>query len=243
MDGQFSILLIATLLTACGQKTISSVKFKSDILKIEQLAPNTFQHTTYMETETWGTVSCNGMIYIDHDEAIVFDTPPTDEASKELISWIGASKIKAVVVTHFHIDCLGGLRTFHNEGIASYSTKQTIKLAKKNLEPVLPRNTFQREEEFEIGEEIVLAKYFGEGHTKDNIIGYVEKEKTLFGGCLVKSLNAPKGFLGDADVMAWPRTIRKLKNEIPNLEIVIPGHGKSGGTELLDYTINLFTEK
>ena len=32
----------------------------------------------------------------------------------------------------------------------------------------------------------------------------------------------------------------RIKKELPNLEIIIPGHGKNGGEALLDYTIQLF---
>ena len=40
--------------------------------------------------------------------------------------------------------------------------------------------------------------YFGEGHTKDNIMGYFTEDQALFGGCLIKKVGASKGYLGDA---------------------------------------------
>jgi metallo-beta-lactamase class B len=39
---------------------------------------------------------------------------------------------------------------------------------------------------------------------------------------------------------AWSETVSRLKQQYADARIVIPGHGKSGGTELFDYTINLF---
>jgi metallo-beta-lactamase class B len=41
----------------------------------------------------------------------------------------------------------------------------------------------------------------------------------------------------------WSKTVSKLKAKYPDTQIIIPGHGKSGGTALLDYTIKLFEQK
>lgn len=86
----------------------------------------------------------------------------------------------------------------------------------------------------------MLLKFFGEGHTSDDIVGYIPSEKALFGGCLIKSLKAGKGNLEDANINEWSTTVEMIKKEIPELAIVIPGHGKYGNEKLLDYTIELF---
>ena len=62
----------------------------------------------------------------------------------------------------------------------------------------------------------------------------------MFGGCLIKELNAGKGYLGDANVTDWSGTVEKVKMEYPNVKIIVPGHGEYGSKKLLDYTINLF---
>ena len=49
--------------------------------------------------------------------------------------------------------------------------------------------------------------------------------------------------MGDANTDKWSETVRKIKLKYPNAKLVIPGHGKSGGTELFDYTIELFDLK
>lgn len=235
------ILFIALTIILNGCKSIQTTvsTYESETLKIERISNNVFQHTSYLKTRSFGDVPCNGMIYFNENEAIIFDTPTNREASHELIKWIGNKKIKAVIATHFHIDCLGGLEEFHLKNIDSYANYQTIALAKEHNK-TLPKFGFNHEKEFKIGKQKVLAKYFGEGHTKDNIIGYVPNEKVLFGGCLVKEVNATKGNLADATPSEWSKTIRKLKQALPEIDFVIPGHGKNGGTELLDYTIQLF---
>ena len=179
------------------------------------------------------------MVYLHGGEAIVFDTPTNNSASAELIEWIGKKYIKGVVVTHFHNDCLGGLAEFHQKGIPSYARQTTIALAKANKE-VVPTNSFEKNMELTIGGDPVHVKFFGQGHTVDNVVGYVPSNKTLFGGCLVKQMNASKGNLEDANVKQWANTVENIIREIPDLKLVVPGHGDPGGPELLEYTRQLF---
>src|SRR5690606_10460180 len=102
----------------------------------------------------------------------------------------------------------------------------------------IPQNGFDSFLELKIGNEKVTAEYFGEGHTKDNVIGYYPKEKAMFGGCLLKENGAGKGNLEDANESAWTQTVNNIFRKYPksSIKIVVPGHGRTGGNELLDYT-------
>jgi metallo-beta-lactamase class B len=216
--------------------------YESEKLKIEQLSENTFLHITYLKTETFGNVACNGLIVIDNGEAIIFDTPANNADSKALIDWVESalnSKVKGVVATHHHVDCLGGLNEFHKRKIPSYASNKTIELAKL-ANRALPQNGFDNQLELNVGNKQVVNAYFGEGHTKDNFIGYFPSEKVLFGGCLIKSVGASKGNLEDANVDEWSKTVERVRTKYSEAERIIPGHGKPGGQELLDYTIELF---
>ncbi len=228
--------------TACN-KNQSDIVYKSDTLKIIKLTPNTFVHHSYLQTESFGKVTSNGLIFNKNSEAVVFDTPTTDAVSEELMTWITVklnAEIKAVIATHSHEDCLGGLKAFHAAGIPSYSNQATQQLARE-ANRAIPTNGFQSQLELIVGGEKISCIFVGEGHTVDNIIGYIPTEKVLFGGCLVKSLGASKGYVGEANVEEWPKTVEKIKNRFAETQHVIPGHGKSGDMELLDYTKELFT--
>jgi hypothetical protein len=48
-----------------------------------------------------------------------------------------------------------------------------------------------------------------------------------------------KGNLADADLKAWPNTIKKVMAKFPSARIVIPGHGDAGGLELLQHTLDV----
>lgn len=240
-----TILLSFTILSCNSPKEepfSPKVVYKSENLIITQVSKNCFEHTSFKQTDEWGKVPCNGLIVRDNGEAIVFDTPTTNNDSDELIKWVSNKlncKINAVIPTHFHDDCLGGLKTFHDKNIPSYAYYKTIEFAReKNY--VTPQNSIKDSLTLKVGNEVSFVKFFGEGHTKDNIIGYFPSENIMFGGCLIKELDAGKGYLGDANIEAWSNTVEKIKKQYPDVKVVIPGHGQFGDKKLLDYTIGLF---
>ncbi|MDO6519159.1 subclass B1 metallo-beta-lactamase [Zobellia uliginosa] len=236
------LLFFVTAFFSCKSQQ-HTLTYSSEDLKIIPLSKNSFVHISYLSTEDFGKVACNGLIYINHGQAVVFDTPTDNETSEELIRWITETKkqqIKAVVINHFHDDCLGGIEAFHELNIPSYASNTTIELAKKEENPV-PQIGFDTTNELTIGKQKIINRHFGEAHTKDNIVSYIPSEHLLFGGCALKSLNATKGYLGDANTNEWSNTIKKIKASYPDLKTAIPGHGEYGGIELLDYTISLFS--
>jgi len=216
--------------------------YHSETLAIYRVSPHAWVHVTSMEAGEWGRVSANGLIAATAGEAVVFDTPPDEAVSRELIDWITDTlgcRIVAVVPTHYHLDNLGGLDAFHRRGIPSHANRATIEMAERLGLPV-PRYGFDDLLELTVGDRRVYALYFGEGHTRDNIVGWFPSEKVLFGGCLVKEVGAGRGNLAEANPDAWPATVRLLRDEMSESRIVVPGHGLWGGMELLDYTIGLF---
>ena len=240
------IILISVTILNCGSKKRDDFKpkevYKSNDLIITQIAENSFVHTSFKQTNDFGKVPCNALIVRNSNEVIVFDTPTNDKNSEELIKWINETlncKINAIIPTHFHDDCLGGLKVFDENDIPSYAYFKTIELAKEN-NFVFPQNSFTDSIILKVGDENIIAKFFGEGHTKDNVVGYFPGENIMFGGCLIKELDAGKGYLGDANVKDWSNTVEGVKKEYPNVKIIVPGHGAYGDQKLLDYTIELF---
>lgn len=238
------IALLSFVVINCSAQHIFKPKvvYKSDDLIVTQISANAFEHTSYLQTQDFGRVPCNGLIAKNGNEVVIFDTPTNNKSADRLIEWINNKlncRINAVIATHFHDDCLGGLNSFHQKNIASYAYFKTIEFAKaKNF--TVPQNSFSEPLMLKLGKAQVTATFFGEGHTKDNVIGYFPSEDIMFGGCLIKELNASKGFLGDANVAAWSTTVEKVKKDYPKVKLIIPGHGERGDAKLLDYTINLF---
>jgi len=234
------LLLVWALSPLMSQKTQTA--YSSEDLKIIPLTDHSFLHITYLEVPEYGRVACNGLVYLNSGEAIVFDTPTDDKVSRELIRWIRETKehqVTAVVINHFHVDCVGGLSAFHELGIPSYANTLTQCLAKEKGNPV-PQQGFTDLLELQVGKEKVINRFFGEAHSSDNIASYIPSESLLFGGCAVKSMGAGKGNLADANETTWSGTMGKIKTAYPKVRIVVPGHGDPGGIELLEYTQKMF---
>lgn len=234
------------LLFSCSTKheTPDDVQVLSPDLRVERLTDHVYLHVSMLQTDNFGKVACNGLVYIKNNEALVFDTPTNDSLSELLIAWIEEDQnaaIKGLIVNHFHVDCTGGIEAFHQHGIASYGSKLTQEIAIARGEGVVQKtfsgNTFKMT--FHNGP-VAECHVLGEAHTIDNIVTYLPKEKVLFGGCMIKSLTSGKGNLADATPGQWSRTVQHVKDAFPNASVIVPGHGKPGGTELLDYTIAMF---
>jgi glyoxylase-like metal-dependent hydrolase (beta-lactamase superfamily II) len=73
--------------------------------------------------------------------------------------------------------------------------------------------------------------YFpGAGHTRDNIAVWLPRQRVLHGGCFLKSSTVGDlGYVRDADLGAWPASLRRLDAAYPARGIVVPGHGSIAG--------------
>jgi metallo-beta-lactamase class B len=245
---QILFLLCCGVFSLCAfaqnaANSTSSVVYRSPLLEVEQITPHTFVHRSFLQTDDFGKVSCNGLLIQVGEEVMIFDSPTANESSQELIHWVQQeleSKLVAIVPTHFHSDCLGGLQAFHEAGIPSHALDLTLELASASKATV-PQHGFTQATQFLIGGKEVWVSFFGEGHTRDNVVGYFSQDHVLFGGCLIKEMNANKGYLGDANVEAWYKTVQQVKDAFPLVNWVVPGHGKVGDASLLDYTIRIFS--
>jgi metallo-beta-lactamase class B len=242
IPGLLTLAFLSALITECIAQT--EIKINDD-LWLEPISKNVFVHVSVMHSEQFGRVLANGLIYIHGNEAVIMDTPPTDKQSRELLDWLKKNyadvKVKAIIVNHFHADCLGGLKAFHDEGIESWShalSPELLKVKKDTFE--VPQKTFTEFVTLHVGGKKVECYYPGEAHTRDNIVAWVEEEKVIFGGCMVKAVNAGKGNLADANVGEWSRSIERVASRYPAAKIIVPGHGAHGGMELLKFTLELF---
>jgi metallo-beta-lactamase class B len=163
IGGIISLFFLSTILLGCKEAASKKEVYQSEKLLITQISAHVYEHISYLETESFGKVPCNGMIVCNKNEAVVFDTPTDNESSSELIDWITSTlkcKIKAIIPTHYHIDNLGGLDKFHSQGIPSYAYQKTIQIAKKDGLPV-PQQGFDPFLELEVGGERVMWIFWG----------------------------------------------------------------------------------
>jgi metallo-beta-lactamase class B len=114
----------------------------------------------------------------------------------------------------------------------------TAELAERDGNPV-PQRTCADEYRLSLDGVDLELRYFGGGHTRDNIVVWLPRPKVLFGGCLIKRKGGSAGYTAEADLAAWPDTVRKVIAAFPEAMVVVPGHGAPGTVELLDYTVAL----
>ncbi len=241
----FAFLLIARLIEApnCCAETIKL----SDDVQIEKLQEGVWRHITVSNYPGFGPVPANGLIIANDAGAILIDTGWTSEQTAKILDWIENDlhrKTTCVVVTHSHTDRMGGISEVMRRHIRTVSSQRTAVFAKAAGLPV-PTETFDKKLDLHLGSEtIVQLRYPGAGHSVDNIIAWLPRQKILYGGCLIKAAKDKSlGYTKDADLDEWPKTVARVENEFPDAQVVIPGHGDIGGRNLLSHTIELFQAK
>jgi len=240
-------LLLLPIFSNAQSLQIGAEEIVSEDLKIKRIAEHTYLHLSYMNTEQYGRIESNGGIIVLQDEAMIYDTPHNNEITLQLVEWISSQgwSITGVVASHFHFDGMGGLPVFHELGIPTYGHLLSPELSySSDYQLIPPENLFDGKLKLSFGDQQVAVEYYGPGHSSDNIVLWFPQDRVLFGGCMVKSLHAGKGNLEDANVDQWSNTVTKIKQEYADsVRIVVPGHGKHGGVDLLDKTIDMFSNQ
>ena len=162
------------------------------------------------------------------------------------------------IITGFHQDNLGGAEVLYSRDIPVYGPELTATLVKeqgpelialmmnslkdnenpkyyegyRNLTLLPPDHTFPIEEglTLDIGGESFEVYFPGESHTVDNTIVYLRNKNILFGGCMFKGLMYQNpGYMGYANMEAWPVSVEKVIDTFPDTRVAIPGAWKHGG--------------
>jgi len=233
------ILLFLTAVSLFAQEPKIKISDDLDLVKISEHA---WMHTSYVDFTGYAHFPANGLIYMEDDSAFIMDTPWNDDQTRDLLHYLKNSlniDVKGVIVNHWHRDCMGGLQAVHEAGIPSIAYRLTAGLADSAGLPV-PRVIFNDSLTLQLGNAELICYFLGEAHAHDNIVVWMPTEKILFGGCMVKGLNWNSlGNLKDANVDAWPHTLRRCLEKFPEAEIVIQGHGPYGGLNLIHHTLDI----
>ncbi|HAY32988.1 MAG TPA: BlaB/IND/MUS family subclass B1 metallo-beta-lactamase [Ignavibacteria bacterium] len=233
----FILTLIFSLKNIFGQT-------KEENLKISHLTGDFYIYTTYSNYEG-NKIPANGMYVLTDSGAVLFDTPWDTTQFQPLLDSIKQKHDKNVIIciaTHWHSDRTEGLDYYKKQGIKTYTTVLTDELSKKNnkkrAEFLMMKDTV-----FTVGQHSFEVYYPGEGHTADNIIVWFESEKILYGGCLIKGVDATDlGYLGDANVLEYEETLKKVQRKCPDPEFIIVSHHDWDNNNSLEHSIKLAGE-
>lgn len=210
-------------------------------LNISHLTGDFYIYTTYNNYEG-SQIPANGMYLITNNGVVLFDTPWDSTQFQPLLDSIKLKHNKSVtlcIATHWHSDRTEGLDYYKQQGIKTYTTLLTDEWSKrfnkKRAEFIMTRDTV-----FKQGQYSFETYYPGEGHTADNIIIWFDKEKILYGGCLIKGADAENlGYLGDANITAYEATLKNVQKKCPDPKFIIISHSDWGNNNSLNHSIKL----
>ncbi len=213
-------------------------------LEISHLVGDFYIFTTYQAFKRI-IFPANGMYLLTAEGAVIFDTPWDKNQCQPLLDSIKAKHNQDAIMciaTHSHADRTGGFEFYQKKGIKTFTTKQTDQISKERNEP---RANFliEKDTTFLVGKSSFQTYYAGQGHTSDNIVIWIEKEKILYGGCLIKSVEAQDlGNMADANVKAWGTTIKKLQQTFKRPNYIITGHQDWKNKKSLEHTLKLIKQ-
>jgi metallo-beta-lactamase class B len=209
------------------------------------------------------------IVEMKSSDLVWVDTPYTPDATRDVLEWVetrlGERRV-TVINTGFHYDNLGGNSYLIAQKMPVYGSSATTRLleergeamramtldwlqapryqhyyeAHEALPYVGPTHLFELDEglQLEFGDEIVQVHYPGPSHAPDNVVVYFPSRKILFGGCMIIGWDEV-GNTSDADLEAWPESVRDLSRF--DFDVLVPGHGDRLDPGLLEHTIDLLT--
>jgi metallo-beta-lactamase class B len=221
--------------------TNSFVNAETSKLQITHLTDNFYVYTTF-NLYKGSLIPANGMYLVTNNGVVLIDTPWDTTQFQPLLDSIKSKHKKDVVLciaTHSHEDRTAGLEYYKQKGIKTFTSQLTdhicIEKHQKRAE-----FTFEKDTVFSVDNYSFQTYFGGPGHTPDNIVIWFEKQRVLYGGCLIKSVQAiDLGNLNDANVGEWDQTINNIQAKFENPKFIIPGHQKWTSTKSLKHTLKL----
>lgn len=219
MIKQGFLILIFGLIGLFSSKAQTNEKIVIDNdIQLIHLQDSVYVHVTWHHLDNFGRFPSNGLIVIRNGQALMIDTPMDNDKTERLTKYLKDSMsvdLAKLIISHFHDDCMGGLGYLQSIGIESIANSMTIEKCKEIGLPI-PSTSFMDSLSFDFKGEQIDCRYFGAGHSFDNITVWIPDKEILFGGCLIKSINSRGlGNLSDAVVDDWDMTIEKVIKRYP----------------------------
>lgn len=217
----------------------------SNYVELKKIADNFWLHISYANYPDGTRLGSNGLLAVTSKGLVLIDTPWNNDQTKELLKLtksVFQKNITLAVITHAHADRIGGIDTLLENGIKVKSTELTA-LAAEMGKFQKPEPSLEYEDSLTSDDIRLDTFYPGPGHSMDNIVVWFPQSKVLFGGCLVKTMSAKEANVSaDSDPEHWADSLKLVLDKYKDASLVIPGHGETGGVELLEHTYDLAKE-
>ncbi|MGA7996644.1 MAG: MBL fold metallo-hydrolase [Bradyrhizobium sp.] len=255
-------MLIATLFAGCtaltaGAQTVSPYPPLTIPLKIDQVPGKPVWYSTgnpgIPGKDNEGNTSNAGFV-VTSDGVVVFDalgTPSLGWALLQEIRKVTDSKIRYVVLSHYHADHIYGLQAFRdhsealivaqersgeykdNEETADEKANQRLEQRRGALFPwvdgntrvVPPDVTFSERMTIALGDRRLTLLYAGPAHSSSDIMMMVEPDGVLFAGDIVQNGRIPFMNSDDVSTTQWLRALDEVAKLDP--KFIVPGHGRT----------------
>lgn len=244
--------LLCLLLAACSASSPTTPPLatpppltgKGADIELRPVSRHVWLHESWAQVPGFGRVSANGLVVVGSRGAVVVDSSWTNAQMAWLLDRVKQATGKqalGVVATHWHNDRAGGFAEANRRGVPTIAEARTDRiLATKKL--ARPTHPFTSVHQLDLGGVKLEVFFPGAGHSTDNTVVYVADDRVLFGGCLIRAGTSNWiGNLSDADVSSWPATMLAVEKRYRDVSIVVPGHGRRGGAELIRHTHELAT--
>lgn len=224
---------------------------------VKQIAPGIW----FREGDIQHQGHCNNTIIEMKDYLIIVDAnfPSGARAVIEDVKKVSSKPIKFVFDTHHHGDHAYGNPVWTKMGAVTVAF-QGVADEMKRYEPVrwqqaakqrkdvaeLNRTTSEPPKETWAPPSHVISDdsrrvefhFFGWAHTRGDGFVYVPKDKVLCTGDAI--VNGPYNYTADGNIGNWPNVVRKAQKL--DVQYVLPGHGPSGGREVMEGQARFFIE-
>jgi len=217
---------------------------KTNKLNITHLTQNFYIYTTYHNYKG-ETASANGLYAVTNNGVILIDSPWDTTQFQPLLDSIQArhhQKVVLCIATHSHEDRSAGLQFYQQQNIKTYTSLQTDSISKATNQKRAQFH-FTKDTTFTIGQLSFQTFYPGPGHTADNIVVWFPQQKILYGGCFIKSTEAAGlGYIKEANLQAWPISLKNLQQKFQQPTFIIPGHDNFTNLNAINHTLRLLQQ-
>jgi metallo-beta-lactamase class B len=206
-------------------------------VSITQVSPGIWMHVTTLDG---GKFPTNGLLLETAKGSVLVDAGWGVAQTEALLDFAKTRLRRPVVrtiITHSHQDRAGGIAAIRKRGLPVLLYKETARILKLTGKGI---DAIGSESILDVGGERLEVFFPGHGHSPDNVVVWLPRQRILFGGCAIKGGEANDlGNVKDANLNRWVDAISALRTRYSSAEIVIPGHGARGGPDLLGHTLAL----